>query len=444
MSRQTDCTNRGPRTRRISALLVASAAALVLVIGSVTRTVRGDDAKMKDSPAMQLATLGLKFNGANSCKGSGCHNKAGDKAPPAEGLHELTIWKAKDLHAKSFEDLSNKDSKEITGKLKIADAAKSDKCLSCHALNVAANLRGASYNIKEGNTCESCHGPSEKWLKDHADPKWQNEQRAKMDHATLVKTTGLYDTRPLIVRAELCASCHLSIDHELVAAGHPETKFDLAYLSDLEPKHWSETHFKGPEGYKETAIWAAGQAVGLREAMQQLSDRAKAKAPADAIADAWQQALAHANVFQPAASTIGLDGAGIKTHMDALDKMKPEDGDKLAAEADAIVAICAKVDAKKVDDWQADAATTKAWLDAVSKLTGMGKKYGQFGMDQQAMSITSLYTASWNGVNKKKPDDSIENDATFKKLTDALFPEKTPSGDDWDKVVAGATQGLPK
>jgi hypothetical protein len=433
-----------PRTRHISVIVLCLTVALLIAVGSITRSVHGDEAAVKTSPAQQLATLGLKFNGANSCKGSGCHNKSGDKTPPIETLHELTIWKAKDLHAKSFENLSNKDSKEIIGKLKIADATKSDKCLSCHALNVDAKLRGASYNIKEGNSCESCHGPSEKWLKDHADPKWQNDMRAKMDHATLLKTTGLYDTRPLIVRAELCASCHLAIDHDLIAAGHPETKFDLEYLSDLEPKHWSETHFKGLDGFVNTKIWAAGQVVGLREAMQQLSDRAKAKAPTEAIADAWQQALAHATVFQPAAATIGLDGAGIKTHMDAIAGMKPEDGDKLATEADAIVAICAKVDPAKIESWQADEATTKTWLAAVASQTGMAKKFGQFGMDQQAMSITALYTSEWTGTMQKKVGQSVEDDATFKALTDKLFPEKNPSPDVWDKVVADAAKALPK
>ena len=131
-----------PHARRISALFGVVVAALLIVVGSVTRSVHGDNAAMKTSPAMQLANLGMKFNGSGSCKGSGCHNKSGDKTPPAETLHELSIWKAKDLHAKSFEALSNKDSKEIVGKLKIADAAKSDKCLSCHALNVDAKLAG--------------------------------------------------------------------------------------------------------------------------------------------------------------------------------------------------------------------------------------------------------------------------------------------------------------
>ncbi|HEX3356219.1 MAG TPA: multiheme c-type cytochrome, partial [Tepidisphaeraceae bacterium] len=388
-----------PTSRRFAAISVAILAVFVLLFGPISRYVKGDNAAMKTSPAMQLASLGMKFNGSASCKGSGCHNKDGDDTPPKEPLHELTIWKSQDKHAKAFETLTKKDSTDIGAKLKIADVKTSDKCLSCHALNVDKGLQGSTYSIKEGNTCESCHGPSEKWLKVHADSKWQNDERTKMDHATLLKTFGLYDTRPLIVRAELCASCHLSIDPELVTAGHPVPSFEMAYYSDIEPKHWSETHFKGPDGFINAKIWMAGQDVCLREAAEQLSSRVKAKAPTDAIASAWQQTLAHASVFQPAADVAGLD-ASLKSHVDALSKLKPEDGDKISAEADAIAKICEDGKAK-IDAWAPDAASSTKLLQSVASLTGMATSYGQFGIDQQSMGISSLYEAVATGNNKK-------------------------------------------
>jgi len=425
-------------SRKIKIAFVMVVALGMLVFGPLTKQSNGADAAMKNSPAMQLVSLGMKFNGSASCKGSGCHNKEGDDTPPKEGLHELNIWKEHDKHAKAFDTLvSNAESKEMGTKLKIADVKTSDKCLSCHALNVPKNLQGSAYNIKEGNTCKSCHGPSEKWLKEHADPKWQDAQRAKMPHDALLKATGLYDTRPVVVRGELCASCHLSIDPELIAAGHPQPTFELAYYSDIEPKHWSETHFKGPDGFVNAKIWVAGQVVCVREAMEQLSSRAKAKAPEASIASAWQQALAHATVFQPAAATIGLDAAGIDMHMKALAGMKPTDGDKLAAEADAIAKICAGVDKDKVEKWNADAATTGKWLAALANLTGMATKYGQFGIDQQSMGISSLYVAWATGSNKK-------DDAMDKLITDKLFPEKAPEAAAWDAAVGEVKAKLPK
>src|SRR4051812_13266683 len=112
-----------PHSRRMSVVLIVSVAAVMLVIGSMTRPVSGADAAMKDSPAQKLATLKFKFNGANSCKGSGCHNepgkngKAAELAPPPEGLHEWNIWSKSDKHAKSYSNLANADSKDIAKKL---------------------------------------------------------------------------------------------------------------------------------------------------------------------------------------------------------------------------------------------------------------------------------------------------------------------------------------
>jgi hypothetical protein len=392
--------------------------------------VKGDpaaDAKMK--PAMKLASLGMKFNGAASCKGSGCHNKAGADAPPKEREHEFNIWKEADKHSKAYDTLKEAASKDIGTKMKIADVSKSDKCLSCHALNVPAAVQGKDFSIKEGNSCESCHGPSEKWLKDHAKKGWQDETRKKMSHDQMLTTLGLYDSRPLVVRAEMCASCHLSIDADMVAAGHPQPTFEMAYYSDLEPKHWIDA-----EGFFNAQVWAAGQVVCVREAMEQLSDRVKAKAPADAIASAWQQALAHASVFAPAAAVAGMND--YKAHVDALAGMKPTDGDKIAAEADAIAKICDAGKAKFAD-WKADAASTGKLLTEVAGLTGLATKYGHFGMDQQRMAIASLFTGVTVGTGK--PDD-----ATNKLINDKLFPEKDPAEADFDKLVGEVKAKLPK
>ena len=427
------------QSRRLIKVFIAIVAVSVLMYGPVIRYSNGDDASAsKNSPAQQLATLGMKFNGASSCKGSGCHNKSGSDAPPTEVGHEFNIWKDNDKHAGAYTTLTKKDSTDIGTKMKIADVKTSDKCLSCHALNVPAAEQGSNYNIKEGNTCESCHGPSEKWLKDHASADWQTKARA-MPHDQLLKTLGIYDTRPLVVRAELCASCHLSIDADMVAAGHPQPSFEMAYYSDIEPKHWDESHFgkiTDVNKFVNEKIWMAGQVVCVREAMQQLSDRVKAKASTDAITSAWQQALAHATVFQAAAEVLGIDAAGLKTHADALAGMQPTDGDKLATEADAIVKICEDGKAK-VEAFTPDAATSSKLLNAVSSLTGMGTKFGQFGMDQQSMGISSLNEALETGSGKK--DDALD-----KLINDKLFPDNPPKPEDFDKNVAAVKEKLPK
>jgi hypothetical protein len=422
-------------SKRISGFLVLCILTGSIVLGPATKPASGDAEANKSSPAMQLASLGMKFNGSASCKGSGCHNKAGADAPPTEREHEFNIWKESDKHSKAFATLTEKDSKEIGTKLKIADVAKSEKCLSCHALNVPEKLRGNDFSIKEGNSCESCHGPSEKWLKDHTKKGWQDEMRAKMSHADLMKSVGLYDTRPLVVRAEMCASCHLSIDADMVAAGHPQPTFELAYFSDIEPKHWIDK-----TGYFNTKVWLAGQVVCVREAMQQLSARAKAKADAESLKSAWQQAMAHATVFAPGAAAAGLDAAGWKTHYDALAGMNGDaaNADKMAAEADAIAKICEDGKAK-IDAWDPDAnkAVAGQLLSSVAGLTGMGTKYGNFGMDQQSMGISSLYAGVANGSGK--PDE-----ATSKLIESKLFPEQPLTPENFDAAVKAVAEKLPK
>lgn len=412
----------------------------MLLLGPAVLKVSGDDTAKQSSPAMQLAALGMKFNGASSCKGSACHSKPGSDAPPTETGHEYNIWKDNDQHSKAFDTLKSKDSAAIGEKLKISDVQTSDRCLSCHALNVKSDLQGDNFNLNEGNTCESCHGPSEKWLKVHTQKGWQDDMRAKMSHDELLHTWGLYDTRPLVVRAQMCASCHLAIDADMVAAGHPQPTFELAYFSDSEPKHWID---KG--GYFNTKVWMAGQVVCVREAMEQLSDRVKSKADADAISKAWQQAMAHATVFQAAVPVAGLDQANYDSHLKALGALSPDAGDKITAEADAIAKICADGKSKVADfDPDANKAATTQILSALAGLTNMGKNFGQFGMDQQSMGIYALYSSNWTATMKKSADQKIDDDATFKLILAKLFPDKAPSPDDFDKNVAAVKDQLPK
>src|SRR5262249_56943340 len=124
---------------------------------------------------------------------------------------------------------------KIAQALKIPKAEASDRCLSCHAVNVKAQMRGPKFDIAEGVHCEGCHGPSEKWLEPHAEKGWTHEQSVKL---------GMYDTKNLLMRAEKCVSCHLAIDQELVAAGHPDLlAYELDTFSALMPPHWRD---KGP------------------------------------------------------------------------------------------------------------------------------------------------------------------------------------------------------
>ncbi len=411
------------------------AGAAVLIFGTMVPRATGEPMDQSSSPAMQLTKLGMKFDGARTCAGSGCHDKAGDDAPPAEPGHELTIWTAHDHHAKAFDTLAKPESAEMGKKLSIADVKTSERCLSCHALNVPQNLQGEKFRIKEGNTCGSCHGPSEKWLKPHAEKGWTDKQRGSMDHDGLLKQLGLFDTKPAGARAQLCASCHLAIDADLVANGHPQPTFEIAYYSEIEPPHW-----KIADGYGDVKLWAAGQAACLRDAMRQLASRAKANAGADAIKAAYEQAMAHASVFAAAAPALGVDAGALSSHTSAMSKAST-DAAVLGKEADAVAEMASQALAK-VDSFNPDKAAAAKILTAIASQTDMAKNFGQFGMDQQSMSISSLFHACAKGDNM--PDAA--RDEVSKLIESKLFPPENGelSAEQFDKNVPEVAAKLPK
>jgi len=149
------------------------------------------------------------------------------------------------------------------------------QCRACHTLDVPPDLRAVSgYELRDGVSCESCHGRSQDWGGGlHYGKKWRAE--LSVDDRT---NKGYYDTRDLIRRTEKCLECHLGteskqVTHTMLAAGHPALTFELA--SDLNgvPKHWKDanSYLAPDEGVWFSArVWAVGQAVLLRESLYRL------------------------------------------------------------------------------------------------------------------------------------------------------------------------------
>jgi hypothetical protein len=92
----------------------------------------------------------------------------------------------------------------------------------------------------------------------------------------------MYDTRNLVKRAEKCVSCHVgdeirNVDHELIAAGHPDLVFDFETYSAMLPPHWRTAPSDGVGG----RAWTVGQVVALRESLKRLVRRTQQRdAPA--------------------------------------------------------------------------------------------------------------------------------------------------------------------
>ena len=215
-----------------------------------------------------------KFVGPGSCSAVACHGGIQPISVTKVQQNEYSTWVASDKHAHAYAALKEPLGKQIAQILKLGPADKSPRCLTCHALDVPAAAHAREFDIAEGVSCESCHGPASQWLGPHI--------QATAVHSRMV-ALGMYDNKNLALRAEKCLTCHLgapgmSVDHELIAAGHPDLTFELDSFSAVEPPHWVE---KGPDGRPSAdplvgvKAWAVGQAVELQQSMLRLSRQAR-------------------------------------------------------------------------------------------------------------------------------------------------------------------------
>lgn len=195
--------------------------------------------------------------------------------------NEYSTWVLQDKHARAWNVLNNSVSQRIAAilgpvKLGAIDAASAPKCLACHALHVPDRDRARELDVNDGVSCESCHGASSLWLGPHTARDWTHDRSV---------AAGMYDMKDLRRRTEKCLTCHLGtadkyVDHEMIAAGHPDLVFELDSFQAVEPVHWVEKVPGHPEQADRNPLlgvrmWSVGQAVQLRESMNRLIRRAK-------------------------------------------------------------------------------------------------------------------------------------------------------------------------
>jgi Cytochrome c554 and c-prime len=380
--------------RAASMALVSSLAAL----GCLTGFAFFASDPLRPAPVHAQATY--KFTGAASCGGSNCHDHPKPRADYPR-LNETAVWEQKDKHRKAYATLTNEKLKsgispaKIARDLKIVKAEASERCLKCHAVNVKPELRGPKFQIADGVQCDACHGPAEKWLEPHAEKGWTHAQSVKV---------GMYDMENLLLRAEKCVSCHLAIDHELVAAGHPDlTAFELDTFSASMPPHWRD---KGT--WSGTRTWAVGQVISLREAAKQLAERAGGTTPPALVEDAWKKVQGYAAVVKHLFSVGARDAEkglakGIAALADAQGKGMGERA-KVAAAADDL-AKAMDQQAARIALTEFDQAGTQKILHSIAADADAMAAIGLRAAEQAAMALDRLYTtyAKAPGNKKEKP-----------------------------------------
>jgi cytochrome c554/c'-like protein len=207
-----------------------------------------------------------KYLGPGSCAASACHGGMAPQKSTSVLQNEFSVWVMQDKHSNAFRVLQNPVAQRMGRILKIGDPTASPKCLLCHALYISPEQKGRDFDISEGVTCENCHGPSSAWLGVHTMKGYSRPQLYAM---------GQYNTKDLVSRTEKCMTCHMGtkekfVDHEMIAAGHPDLVFELDSFSAVMPAHWK------PESdpFHGVKAWSVGEAVKLEAALQRLQRRA--------------------------------------------------------------------------------------------------------------------------------------------------------------------------
>jgi hypothetical protein len=269
-----------------------------------------------------------KFNGPGSCASPACHGSVEVRSETPVEQNEYSIWVVKDKHARAFSVLSNDVAKRISRLMDLKQPDMEPRCLGCHALNAKDTEKAETFrDISDGVSCESCHGPASGWLGRHTEKDWKHEESVKL---------GMKDLRDPANRAENCLRCHLgdkdnSVDHELIAAGHPDLVFELASYTAAMPKHWKEVGEKPkatPDPYFDVRELTTGEAVQLKEQLLRVSRNTQGNfwpeyADLDCFAchhslttaeNSWQQKRGYPPLPNGAPATGGLPAYGTGRH----------------------------------------------------------------------------------------------------------------------------------
>ncbi len=365
-----------------------------------------------------------KYVGAGSCAASACHGSVSPRNTTKVRQNEYSTWVTEDRHARAYTVLSGSLGRQMSAILKIGPAEHAQRCLVCHAISESEAHETKAFDISDGVSCESCHGAASGWIGPHIQPTAKHEDMVRL---------GLIDNKNLTRRSEECLRCHLgapglSVDHELIAAGHPDLPFELDSFTAIEPPHWDE---KAPNFVDRNTdplfgmrAWGIGQAVQMRESMLRVARHAESGpwpefSEMDCITchhsltgpESWRQKegygdhragdppynMARYVVFRKFAEEIdpGTNAELMKAADEVSHLVTSMSPDRAAAEAAAkrAASLSDKLLAE-VRDAQYDQARTRRLLKSISGEADAIAKQGERAAEQATMSVDSLYIAS--------------------------------------------------
>lgn len=114
------------------------------------------------------------------------------------------------MHSKSFTDMHRmRSARRIADKLGIDRIKQDSHCAKCHYTRDQTTPHALPI---AGVSCESCHGPADKWNTIHSDLT-DPDRLTKAEKLGMIRPTNIYDL------ANRCVSCHTVPDERLVNEG---------------------------------------------------------------------------------------------------------------------------------------------------------------------------------------------------------------------------------
>ncbi|MDF1667398.1 MAG: multiheme c-type cytochrome, partial [Planctomycetota bacterium] len=149
-----------------------------------------------------------QYLGTAQCSAPSCHGATSRKLERSST--EYTTWSKKDPHSKAFDKIVSDEAADIVedyneeASKPIKNSGSDPRCLRCHTVGtIEKSRRGSKFNLEDGVSCERCHGPASGFINIH------NKDGSSYEKS---KTFGMWDTRSIVKRADICISCHLTAD----------------------------------------------------------------------------------------------------------------------------------------------------------------------------------------------------------------------------------------
>lgn len=427
--------------RRLRPFLSVAAAAVLFAAALTTTSLRASTsalASMPPSPFAQAVTAdGGNYVGPGSCSAVACHGAIRPVAGSRILQTEYSTWISQDRHARATEILANTVSQRIGRILGIGNPQQAQKCLVCHSLDVPAAARGRNF-ATEGVSCEACHGPATGWLGYHVTRDANHDESVKR---------GMHDTKNVVKRTDRCLTCHLGtsekfVDHEMIAAGHPDLVFELEAFSAAMPRHWRVT--TDADAGKPVRTFALGQLTHLRASLDRLARRVKGPiwpeyAELDCFAchhsltraeDSWRQAAGYENRARPGLPQLQVSryltgrrvlqawDAQAATELDGVMSKLQIEASRLSARPDEVVALAGQARSivdrglSRVLTSPATPEMASAMLRGIFTDAPQIADRGERAAEQAAMAVEVLATA----IAKTRGQDPAAMKATFTEL----------------------------